>query len=109
METAQLARNLSEGRGYTTDSIRPLALYYLENAAMNRVSRSKILAQPVPDLSNAPIYPVLLAGLMKVFRFDFAAMQFSLLISRSYGLTFSIRFFFSRPPSSFFFPGAPPL
>jgi cbb3-type cytochrome oxidase subunit 3 len=74
MENAQLARNLAEGKGYTTDSIRPLALYLLENAAEPGQS-SKVLAQPVPDLSNAPVYPFLLAGLMKVLPFKFLASQ----------------------------------
>lgn len=74
MENAQLARNLSEGRGYTTDSIRPLALYLLANAAEPGQS-SKVLAQPVPDVSNAPVYPALLAGLMKVLPFNFTASQ----------------------------------
>jgi hypothetical protein len=75
MECAQLARNLSEGKGYTTDSIRPLALYLLESAAEPGQS-SKVLAQRVPDLSNAPVYPFLLAGLMKALPFQFAARQF---------------------------------
>jgi len=75
MESAQLARNLSEGKGYTTDSIRPLALYLLESAAEPGQS-SKVLAQCVPDLSNAPVYPFLLAGLMKALPFQFAAKQF---------------------------------
>jgi hypothetical protein len=74
MENAQLARNLSGGKGYTTDSIRPLALYLLASAAEPGQS-SKVLAQPVPDLSNAPVYPCLLAGLMKVLPFNFAASQ----------------------------------
>jgi hypothetical protein len=74
MENAQLARNLSEGKGYTTDSIRPLALYLLESAAEPGQS-SKVLAQRVPDLSNAPVYPFLLAGLMKALPFQFAAKQ----------------------------------
>lgn len=74
MESAQLARNLSSGKGYTTDSIRPLALYLLESAAEPGQS-SKVLAQRVPDLSNAPAYPFLLAGLMKVLPFEFAASQ----------------------------------
>ncbi len=75
MESAQLARNLSEGKGYTTDSIRPLALYLLESAAEPGQS-SKVLAQRVPDLSNAPVYPFLLAGLMKALPFQFAAKQY---------------------------------
>ena len=74
MESAQLARNLSEGKGYTTDSIRPLALYLLASAAEPGQS-SKVLAQRVPDLSNAPVYPFLLAELMKVLPFKFAARQ----------------------------------
>ena len=75
MENAQLARNLSEGKGYTTDSIRPLALYLLASAAEPGQS-SKVLAQRVPDLSNAPVYPFLLAGLMKALPFQFAARQY---------------------------------
>ena len=75
MESAQLARNLSEGNGYTTDSIRPLALYLLESAAEPGQS-SKVLSQRVPDLSNAPVYPFLLAGLMRVAPFQFVASQF---------------------------------
>jgi hypothetical protein len=74
MESAQLARNLSGGKGYTTDSIRPLALYLLESAAEPGQS-SKVLAQRVPDLSNAPVYPYLLAGLMKALPFQFAAKE----------------------------------
>lgn len=75
MENAQLARNLSEGKGYTTDSIRPLALYLLESAAEPGQS-SKVLAQRVPDLSNAPVYPFLLSELMKALPFQFEASQY---------------------------------
>ena len=45
MENAQLARHISQGKGYTTDSIRPLALYMLANAASPGQS-SKVLAGP---------------------------------------------------------------
>jgi hypothetical protein len=75
MESAQLARNLSEGKGYTTDSIRPLALYLLANAAETGQS-SKVLAQRVPDLSNAPVYPFLLSELMRALPFQFTARQY---------------------------------
>jgi len=75
MENAQLARNLSDGKGYTTDSIRPLALYLLENAADPGQS-SKVLAQRVPDLSNAPVYPFLLSGLIRMLPFHFGANQY---------------------------------
>jgi hypothetical protein len=75
MESAQLARNLAEGRGYTTDSIRPLALYLLTSAAEPGQS-SKVLAQPVPDLTTPPVYPFLLAELMKALPFQFVAREF---------------------------------
>src|SRR5665213_1638700 len=74
MESAQLARNLSEGKGYTTDSIRPLALYLLGGAAEPGQS-SKVLAGRVPDLTSPPVYPALLAGWMKVGPFQFKANQ----------------------------------
>lgn len=72
MENAQLARNISEGKGYTTDSIRPLALYMLASAAPTGQS-SKALAGPVPDLSNAPVYPFLLGLVMKILPFKFGS------------------------------------
>jgi 4-amino-4-deoxy-L-arabinose transferase-like glycosyltransferase len=74
MENAQLARNISEGKGYTTDSIRPLALYLRASAAEPGQS-SKVLAQRMPDLSNPPVYPFLLAGVMRVLPFHFASAQ----------------------------------
>jgi 4-amino-4-deoxy-L-arabinose transferase-like glycosyltransferase len=75
METAQLARNISAGKGYTTDSIRPVALYLVSSAAETGQS-SKVLAQRVPDLSNPPVYPYLLAGVMKVLPFKYARPEF---------------------------------
>ena len=75
MENAQLARNLSQGKGYTTDSIRPVALFLLARSAEPGQS-SKVLAQRVPDLSIAPVYPFLVAGLMKALPFHFAAKQY---------------------------------
>jgi hypothetical protein len=74
MENAQLARNFSQGKGYTTDSIRPLALYLLETAAPAGQS-SKVLSKLVPDITNPPVYPVLVAGLMKILPFKFKATQ----------------------------------
>jgi hypothetical protein len=75
METAQLARNLARGKGYTTQSIRPLSIYLLRGqAAPEQVAG--ILRRPMPDLSTPPAYPVLLAGLMAVLPFDFVASQY---------------------------------
>ncbi len=72
METAQLARNISRGRGYTTESVRPLAAYLIGREA-NPGEAAGVLRKPVPDVSNAPAYPALLAGLMSILPFDYVA------------------------------------
>ncbi|HTA95153.1 MAG TPA: glycosyltransferase family 39 protein, partial [Verrucomicrobiae bacterium] len=79
MDSAQLARNISEGKGYTTQFIRPLSLYLVQSHNQIKDSitstnadfdfaRIKTLH---PDLANAPIYPLALAGLMKILPFDY--------------------------------------
>jgi hypothetical protein len=69
MESAHLARQLAEGKGYTTDSIRPFCLHLLQEG--NPAHAQQVLQHPVPDLSNPPAWPCLLAGLMKVLPFNF--------------------------------------
>jgi len=89
MDAAQLARNISEGRGYTTEFIRPLSIYLLRRHAnqgvptpsndsnpTNRVAAVPPqdgfrLDGPHPDLANAPLYPFLLAGVLKAMPFDY--------------------------------------
>ena len=74
MDSAQLARNISEGKGFTTQFIRPLSLFLVKRANQGRVEslspEQKLDLSQVrgahPDIANAPAYPVLLAGLMKV-------------------------------------------
>lgn len=75
METVQLARNVSEGQGYVTKSIRPWSLYLLREAAPEGRPRASV-SLPVPDLNNPPVYPILLAGAMKVLPLSFQADQF---------------------------------
>jgi hypothetical protein len=72
METAQLARNLARGKGYTTQSIRPLSISMLRKQAPPGEA-VRVLRGPVPDITTPPVYPVLLAGLMAVLPFDFTA------------------------------------
>jgi hypothetical protein len=73
MDTAQLARNISEGRGFTTRFIRPLSVHMVrERLAATGQDPNLALKRPHPDLANAPLYPVLLAGAMKVLPFEFA-------------------------------------
>ena len=71
MDAAQVARHLSEGKGYTTDFIRPFSLYLMRkhnqaghpgnltatNADFSQITHSH------PDLANPPVYPTVLAGL----------------------------------------------
>jgi hypothetical protein len=71
MESAHLARQLAGGKGYTTDSIRPFCLHLLQQN--DPTHAAQVLQQPVPDLSNPPGYPCLLAGIMKLLPFHFAA------------------------------------
>lgn len=78
MDAAQLGRNLATGKGYTTQFIRPFGLFLLQRAAAqngggtNRPAAAAILQRPVPDISNPPLYPAVLAGLMAVGPFDFS-------------------------------------
>ena len=76
MDAAQVARNVAEGRGYTTEFIRPFSLYLVQKH--NRAGHpGEILStnvmdfaqidSPHPDLANAPVYPTVLAGLLKVW------------------------------------------
>lgn len=80
MDAAQLARNISEGKGYTTLFIRPLSLYLVQKhseggtplALTNSNFDFAHIKTAHPDLANPPVYPVLLAGLMKVLPFHYA-------------------------------------
>jgi len=79
MDAAQLARNISEGKGYTTLFLRPFSLYLVQNhnqaetpfALTNTVTDFAQIKSAHPDLANPPVYPLLLAGLMKALPFDY--------------------------------------
>jgi hypothetical protein len=68
MDAAQLARNLSRGEGYTTRFIRPFSLYLTGRQAEGP---GPLLGDRHPDLANAPVYPVVLAGALKVMPFPY--------------------------------------
>lgn len=61
MDAAQVARNLAEGKGFTTDFIRPAGIYYLKQK-----TGEVRLNGDHPDLANAPLYPWLLSWWMRV-------------------------------------------
>jgi hypothetical protein len=77
MDSAQVARNLSQGKGFSTLFIRPFSIFLLtrhakENPASAPGGKSNEAARLKtnhPDLANAPLYPVVLAGLMKLLPF----------------------------------------
>ncbi len=79
MDAAQLARNIADGKGYTTLFIRPLSLYLVQknnetrqvNAPVSAGADFAQISAPHPDLANPPVYPLVLAGLMKVLPFRF--------------------------------------
>ena len=72
MDAGQLAHNIAQGRGYTTQFIRPLAVHLIETGNTNRLPQWGL---SMPDISNPPVYPHLLAAVMKVLPFQFAAQQ----------------------------------
>jgi hypothetical protein len=79
MDAAQLARNISEGKGYTTLFIRPFSLFLVRrhNEAKTALSLTNAdydfarIKTAHPDLANPPVYPLMLAGLMKVRTFHY--------------------------------------
>ena len=73
MDSAQLARNIAEGKGFTTLFIRPLSIHLVEQRQIGVAQRTNdfaLLKSGHPDLANPPVYPTLLAGLMKVLPFE---------------------------------------
>lgn len=83
MDAAQVARNLAEGNGFSTDFIRPFSLYLVKNhnqGQMTSTNTTEMLDYAQirgfhPDLANPPVYPLVLAGAMKVLPFDFAVNE----------------------------------
>jgi len=78
MDSAQLARNIAQGKGYTTHFVRPLSMYLFKrqnemapNAVDKRLAELTEIKNAHPDISNPPVYPIILAGLMKVLPFHY--------------------------------------
>jgi hypothetical protein len=79
MDAAQLARNIAQGKGYTTLFIRPFSIHLVKKRnskkegvpAVGSVPDLAQLRGMHPDLANPPVYPLVLAGLMKVLPFKY--------------------------------------
>src|SRR5208283_4580973 len=65
MDSAQLARNLADGKGYTTLFIRPFSLYLLQTNNYSKYASvpgntnldfARIKTTPHPDIANPPVY-----------------------------------------------------
>jgi 4-amino-4-deoxy-L-arabinose transferase-like glycosyltransferase len=68
IDMAQLARNIARGEGYTTHVIRPLSLWQLQQQGWNiqdKDTRDRLINK-LPDISNPPLYPFVLAQLFKI-------------------------------------------
>src|SRR6266404_9021703 len=71
MDAAQLGRNISEGKGYTTLFIRPLSIYLVKKTTQQKPGNGfgadwAQLKGMHPDLANPPVYPVMLAVFLKM-------------------------------------------
>lgn len=81
MDQAQLARNLAEGKGFTTHFIRPFSMYLVKRVNEKKGSGGgggnipdyAQVRTMHPDIANPPVYPTLVAGLLKVLPFSFNA------------------------------------
>lgn len=72
MEYAQLARNMSAGKGYVTSCIRPADISYLSQPAGRAFSASHC-----PDIRNQPFFPAVLSLGFKLARTPFVANKVS--------------------------------
>ena len=76
MDAAQVGRNLAQGKGFTTLCIRPLSMFLVkrlnQQSGTGRASDPAELRSMHPDLANPPVYPLMLAGLMKVLPFRYS-------------------------------------
>jgi hypothetical protein len=79
MDSAQLARNLADGKGYTTLFVRPFSLYLVQSHNQGDAADALVtvgtdfakIKTAHPDLANPPVYPLVLAGLMKILPFHY--------------------------------------
>jgi hypothetical protein len=68
MDSAQIARNIANGEGYTTKMVRPLSIKLMQLHQGEAVDPFK---GGFPELSHAPMYPLLQAAVMKILPFKY--------------------------------------
>jgi hypothetical protein len=82
MDAAQIGRNIAEGKGFGTLFIRPLSISLVKETNLKKfgppepgkLADQARLRGTHPDIANPPVYPVVLAGLMKVLPFNYTAL-----------------------------------
>src|ERR1044072_3330648 len=74
MEAAQLERNLAKGKGFTTLCVRPFSMKLTRE---HQASRSALMKKGHKDISNAPVYPLVLVPVvaMASFRGELATIK----------------------------------
>ena len=66
MDLSQLARNLAEGRGYTTRVLTPASIRLVSEAYRKQgLDPNLSVRAPHPDIANPPAYPLALAAVFK--------------------------------------------
>src|ERR1041385_7505301 len=68
MDSAQVARQIAAGKGFSTKFIRPLSINLIQK---QKGETAKPLTGPHPDIANAPVFPLIEAALMKTLPFNF--------------------------------------
>ena len=71
MDNSQIARNIAQGEGFSTNFIRPLSLALVSKQREGDINDPLQLKANHPDLANAPLYPYLIGGLMKALPFSY--------------------------------------
>lgn len=66
MDSAQLARSLAQGEGFATRLVRPFSMFLVKR---HRPDGDTQIKERHPDLANAPLYPLALAGALKASPF----------------------------------------
>ena|SRR5579862_5151769 len=72
MDAGQLARNLSRGRGYVTQTIRPLEIWYLNSIGRPSLDPN---TNTQPELWTPPVYPWVLSMVFRVVTPNFEVMN----------------------------------
>ena len=78
MEFAHVARSMASGQGFSTRCIRPFDVWYLQRDKANAVGDEQavtVLPERIPEMRQAPAYPVLLSAFFRMVRPNYSVSQ----------------------------------